>query len=516
MQRLKSVWARHEWWLIPVLLGVGYFLLQLGQISKYGVTWDEPLHRNWGKLFAAFWQTGDRQFLEMMPGHGIEYGPLYYFANYHLSEWLYATEAMRFVAANHVLNIFTASIGVVVVFLFARSIGGRRVGALATVLFVLYPPLVAHAHYNPKDIPLMVALLATSFVFLKALKKHSMKLLMLSAVLMGFSIAMKVSALLMAPVFALTYMFWLIGLSRQSSFKNVLRSQIVWIVAAIVICILSMYLFWPSAWGDLMLIPGAIKFFLSSTFWPGKVLFFGVEYGGAELPWYYTVFEYFAVTPLLTLIFFVVGAWILGRRFTKKEFRIEDIFLTFWIVFPLLVSMKPGLVRYDGMRQFFFVLPAIVTVAAIGLNQLLAVLHQRARKKHAQAVFMALVFLSLFSQLMTVHPYEGSYRNEVVRAMYPSHLDQSFQIEYWGASYKEGVEWLIDHAKPNAVICVPTAGILVTWYPWREDFTFDCNSTSTYVMFFTRYTDARAYQHLTDPVFAIRRMDSDLLKIYQL
>lgn len=498
-----------------MLLGVGYFFLQFGQISQYGVTWDEPLHRNWGKLFALFWKTGDRSALELMPGHGIQYGPLYYFLNYELSEWLYTAGYMRFVAANHVLNILTTSLALVFIFLLARRIGGRRVGLFAALLFFLYPPLVAHAHYNPKDIPLMAALVVTSFFFLKGLKRDSTIWLMIAAACMGLSIALKVSALLMAPVFAVTYLLWVWQKSKTSSLMLVLPSAVVNILLAVGICIVSMYLFWPSAWGDLLLIPRAIAFFLSSDFWPGKVLFFGHEFGGAELPWYYIVFEYAAVTPLLTLLLFAIGVWVMGHRWSWKTMRTEDLFLLMWVAFPLLFSMKPGLVRYDGMRQFFFILPAICIVAALGLNQLLVLLHQRVRKKRAQPIFVVLVTLSLFTQIASVHPYEGSYRNEIVRALYPEHLDQKFQIEYWGASYKEGMQWLIEHAEVNPVICVPTAGILVTWYPWRDDFAFECTNRSNYVMFFTRYTDARAYEHLTNPVFTVRRMDSDLLKIFQ-
>jgi hypothetical protein len=49
------------------------------------------------------------------------------------------------------------------------------------------------------------------------------------------------------------------------------------------------------------------------------------------------------------------------------------------------------------MRQFFFILPAICIVAALGLNQLLVLLHQRVRKKRAQPIFVVLVTLSLFT-----------------------------------------------------------------------------------------------------------------------
>jgi hypothetical protein len=104
----------------------------------------------------------------------------------------------------------------------------------------------------------------------------------------------------------------------------------------------------------------------------------------------------------------------------------------------------------------------------------------------------------------------------LLQIAYGKDLDTTFQIEYWGASYKQGIEWLAENAGPNPVICVPTAGILVTWYPWRDDFTFECSDKTDYVMFFTRYSEAKIYRELKNPVFSIDRMNSTLLLIYKI
>ncbi len=502
-------------WSYPVLFALAYLIVQLTQLPLYGVSWDEPLHRNWGKIFSLFLHSGDRRLLELMPGHGIDYGPLYFYVNYVLSEFFYNSGYLTFVEANHVLTVVVSAIAVGLTYHLGNMIGGRRIGFFAAVFIVLCPHFVAHAHYNPKDVPVMTALLLTATVFVAALRRQSKKLIVLSAFLFGFSIAVKVSGLLMAPVFVATYLVWLIDRMRVTSRATLFRQQIPVIVIGCIACVSALYLFWPSAWGDVLLIPRAVHFFLGKNFWPGQVLFFGTEYSGADLPFYYIPFEFAVSLPLLTLIACTVGMIVLVRSLRSSEKRVESFFLLLWILFPLLFSMKPGLVRYDGMRQFFFILPAIAIVAAVGLFQLLQLLQQKKKNLYSGPIFLALIFVSLASQVLENHPFEGSYRNEILQLMYKKDLDESFQIEYWGAVYKQGMDWLTENAEPNPVICVPTAGILVTWYPWREDFSFECSEKSDYVMFFTRYSESKAYRDLKNPVYVISRMKSALLLIYK-
>ncbi len=503
-------------WVAPMCFSCVYFFVQLTQLSSYGVTWDEPLHRNWGKIFALFWRTGDRHLLELMPGHGIDYGPLYFYLNYVVSEFFFTRGWLTFVESNHVLTLLVSAVAVGLTYQLGRMIGGIRTAVFSTMFLVLFPQFIAHAHYNPKDIPLMTSVLLTSVVFLAALRNGSVKLFLFSGFLFGISSAVKINALLMGPVFAVVYLAWFIMQARTVPLTALFRRQLFVILGAASSFIFALYLFWPSAWGDLLLIPRAVHFFLGKNFWPGRVLFLGIEYGGADLPFTYIPFEYAAAMPLLMLVACIMGVGIALRRAAKSGWCIAYIFLLIWVLFPLAFSMKPGLVRYDGMRQFFFLLPAFAVLSALGLEQMMDLLRRKSRRPHAGAVFLGLVFVSLASQVLMLHPFEGSFRSEILQLLYERNLDESFQIEYWGASYKQGMDWLTENAEPHPVICVPTAGILVTWYPWREDFQFECSEKTNYVMFFTRYTESKAYAHLRDPAFSIERMKSTLLVVYKI
>lgn len=515
--RLRSLFStpRVQQWLLPVCIGLVYFLLQLTQISQYGVSWDEPLHRNWGKLFLHFWNTGDRLALELMPGHGIEYGPIFYVVNYLFSEWAYNAGFLTFVEANHILTLFTASVVVALTYVLGRMMGGWKIGLGSVLFLVLFPQFLAHSHYNPKDIPLMAAVLCTCIFFLAALRKASIASFVLAGFSMGVAIALKISALIMAPVFLLVYLLWLSTDVRSVSLRSFQRQALL-VSLTVVTVLVATYVFWPSAWGDIGIIVHSVQFFLSSNFWPGQVLYFGTQYGGADLPWHYIPFSFFGATPFLTLLAFCTGLFVLMCSMFKNKERTEYAFLLLWIALPLTITLIPKIVRYDGIRQFFFVVPPMCIIAALGLRQLVRWLRGKKEKKGAVFVFLFFVLLSLGGEVILLHPYEGSYRNEIVRALYPQDMDRTFQIEYWGATYLQGMNWLMEHAEPDPVICVPTAGILVTWYPWRPDFTFACDEDTNYVMFFTRYAEAKAYEDLKDPVFSIKRMNADLMNIYKI
>jgi hypothetical protein len=507
--------VRHLDLCIAIGLALAFLIVQLFFLPEFGATWDEPLHRNWGKLFSIFWKTGDRSLLYMMPGNGVYYSPAYFTLSYIVSEF-FLSFGLPLYQASHILNLCTASLVVLFLYLLAQLLTNRRTALFATLFLLGFPQFLAHAHYNPKDIPLMLSVLMTSYVFLRSLSLRSTRLLLLSAFLFGASIAMKVSAILMVPVFLVTYVVSALPQFRISPMKRFFERQLVLVLASTLLLIIGAVVFWPSAWGDLHLIPSSIAFFLGHSFWPGRELFMGTLYAGADLPWYYTSLVYLQSTPVLTILFFIIGAVILLRK-NRSLLSSQVVFLALWILVPLLASLKPGLVRYDGIRQFFFVLPPILIIASIGFDRILSWILTWGMPRWVSVIFVSFVVLSLTHEVISLHPFEGSYRNEVVRLMNPVDMDRRYEIEYWGASYKQGLDWLQDNAEPNAEVCVPVAGLLISWYEPRPDLTFNCSRQTSYVMFFTRYSELKqaTFDQMT-PIMTIERMGASLLKIYKI
>jgi len=494
--------------LVATAIGATYLVLQLCCLGAYGATWDEPLHQIWGHAVTTYFTTGDRGPLANLPGYGTYYGPLYYWASSVVTDFARGTLGLAPAAALHVLNVATASVGVALAYLLAFEAAGPRAAALATGFLVLFPPLVAHAHYNPKDVPLMTAVVATMLFAHRALTRGRLRDAVIAGALYGVALTAKLTALFAGGAIGLA---WAAGYGERRRRADAPEVEDLRPVGAFIgAALAAMYALWPTAWEDPLLIPRSVAVFLTAKFFSGTMLYFGTRYGGAALPWHYTPVSLAMVTPVLTLLAFAIGLVLLVRRAARSP--TTSVLLLAWVFVPLAVSMTPGLIRYDGMRQFFFVVPALAVIAGIGAD---AVLRRAETRPRAARALLAAGALWLGGQVVQVHPFGGSYVNEAVRLAIPSGLERWFILEGWGATYLQGVAWLGEHAEPGAEVCVPIAGALPVWDSPRPDLTFGCGPGARYEMFVTGYDKIAEYDARV-PVFRISRYDSDLLRIYRI
>ncbi len=136
---------------------------------------------------------------------------------------------------------------------------------------------------------------------------------------------------------------------------------------------------------------------------------------------------------------------------------------------------------------------------------------------------MYLIVCILFSiimlfQIISIHPYEGSYFNEPLRFFIDKDIEQNFEIEFWGVSYNEGVNWINNNVPQNSKVCVLVANHLIKFYDTRKDIIFDCGSNVDYVMFFSRFSFLPNLDFLKpySPVFKVTRYESNLLYVYKM
>jgi hypothetical protein len=486
--------------------------LHLVIIGCFGATWDEPLHRAWGQQFGQVFRSLDLRLLERLPGDGLYYGPLYHWLNYSLARILNIGLGVPFVASNHVMNILTFALGCSGVYLMARRILSARGAVIAVALFALFPPLVAHAQSNPKDVPLMTALVFTWLASARAMEAGTVRSAVVAGVAFGCALAIKLSAVLVLPAL-------FVGLAVRLTADGLTWTRVgeaaILASAFFGSSVTCVYLFWPTLWFDPALLSEALRFF-ADAFWPHRVLYLGVEYGARELPWHYTVFHLVAATPIPTLALVTAGLGVAACRIRRSAGLVEHSLLLSWLFLPLVATSTLDVVRYDGFRQYLFVLPALTILGAMGFEGITAAITTWWRG-WTSALVAAVVFAWIAVDIAQVFPYAGSYLNPAVRALGP-HLERQVELEYWGATYKEGVQWLNEHARPGAVVCVPIAGHLMTWYEVRPDLRPGCGGQQDYVMYFTRYAflDDRFAFDGVDPVFAIERYASRLLVIYDL
>jgi len=99
-------------------------------------------------------------------------------------------------------------------------------------------------------------------------------------------------------------------------------------------------------------------------------------------------------------------------------------------------------VLYDGWRQLYFIYPSFVLLCIYGLN----VLYEKYDKMVVIVSFISFIVIGIF--MINNHPFQHIYFNELVDTKSPEYLRKHFELDYWGTSYKQSLEYILkyDHS----------------------------------------------------------------------
>jgi hypothetical protein len=130
--------------------------------------------------------------------------------------------------------------------------------------------------------------------------------------------------------------------------------------------------------------------------------------------------------------------------------RRKQWFLLCWLAVIALRLELPGSINFDGVRHFLELFPPLALAAALALARL------RARVALAAALIAVVPGVA---GIVRMHPFEDAYWNVFaggLRGAAARHIPQ--WGEYWGTSYRQGIDWLNRNAPPHSAIAVPIAG----------------------------------------------------------
>lgn len=183
----------------------------------------------------------------------------------------------------------------------------------------------------------------------------------------------------------------------------------------------------------------------SNFFWTNNVLFLGQQVPSTQLPWTYLFLWLLVTTPIFILFFLVAAIFFVKNKFKNRLFVLLNI--AFGVNLALYLLFQP--VLYDGLRHFLFLLPILTGMAAVSAIEC-SLFYKPLRMKKVIAAMVVLNFLSLGSHYACLHPYEYIYFNEFIGGL--KGAEGKLDNDYWGASFKEAVEWLkvnivVDHKR---------------------------------------------------------------------
>jgi hypothetical protein len=176
------------------------------------------------------------------------------------------------------------------------------------------------------------------------------------------------------------------------------------------------------------------------------MLFEGRTVWSNDLPWSYLP-TWFAITlPEAFLLALAAAVFVAVRkvvaRAVDRRTALEAAFLVFCVLFPVGAAIATRAVLYDAHRHFLFVLPPLAVLAGWGLAALLSEPSLPRALRAAVALAVAASAVVTVVDMVQLHPYQTVFFNRLVAGGLPS-ASARFETDYWGSSYREGVEEVV-------------------------------------------------------------------------
>lgn len=458
-------WLRHrDSWekAFALLLGIMLVIVCL-TFRDYGISWDDQFSHYQGADFLRWYASGfhDRSVMSTAVNEYMYGG----FFNA-VAAVFARVSPFRTYESIHLAIALTGLAGLVVAFLVGKQLGGSRSGFLAALILVLTPTFYGHWFINPKDLPFAVLYLAALYSLLKTydhLPKPGTRRIAITGIAIGLALGIRVGGIILFGYAGMLLILWHIANYRKSSSspsKKLLVDLRYTGAAFLAICIIAwlvMTVWWPFALLDPIHNP--LLVIEKSTRFTGAN--FTNLYRGAFIESSMLPREYLPVMLLVTLPeFYALGIasllvaavhWVVRARRRKKMGAIDDgARMSFFVLAAFLPIAAAVIVRptvYDGTRLFLFIIPPLAVVAALGLNWFFSCSLPSYVKALAGSLLL-LIGCVVALDMVRIHPYEYAYFNRTSGGLNGAYA--RYDTDYWGTSYKEGMDWLSRYYKPRA------------------------------------------------------------------
>ena len=500
--------TRRTWRLAACLVAFALVAGGIASLPRYGVTCDEahgnlffgerylhyfltrdpayldfknadlPIHRREPNLFASTWRESPRAFPPL--ADTLSAGTMELLG--HRLGWMDPIDGF------HVATILLVGLLLVALFEFAAPRIGSATALAGIALLAFHPRFWADMHNNPKDVPQLVFFALTVMAAARWYARPRIGSALIAGAIGGAALAIKVNAVFVPFVIMLGLGPWQGSASGWRPIAHHLRR-----------------LWWHYG---LMLATSAVTFF--ST-WPwlyhnslarfGKhIRAFASQGGRSPHPGWNPdpAIQLVATMPELMLLLLAVGTGAALARVARGSDPSGTLrLLLAWMIVPILRNSVPGAVNFDGIRHFYEFLPAAALIAALG-GATLVRMAGKERRLVAALALVAVTALNMAEAIVRYHPFETAYFNRLVGGLEGAARRFPEATDYWGSSYRQGIEWLSQNAEPEAALYVPVHPHIVALLSghWlRHDLRFTespdfepalASGRPVYVMFVTR------------------------------
>ena len=335
--------------------------------------------------------------------------------------------------------------------------GSWRWALLGAGLLLLSPRIFAEAFYNGKDVGFLSLFTIGAFTLHRLRARPGGGRALLHALASGAAIGARVMGLLLPglTVLALGLMAW--AAPDRRARRRLLALLALYLVATSGVAVAAWPYLWQQPWAHLREALAVMSHFP----WPGTVFYAGRFVPATALPWHYLPVWLLITTPLpyslaallglgAGLRALVRGGGAASLRSWNGQF---DWLALGWLLAPPVLVVGLHSVVYDGWRHVYFIYPALLLLALRGIRALGRA--WRAAAGGPRAVAGALLLLGGLEVgrtgwfIVRAYPNSQAYFSCLPAAT----AERLFERDYWGLSYRYGLEWLLQH-DPSPVVAV--------------------------------------------------------------
>ena len=295
------------------------------------------------------------------------------------------------------------------------------VSLFGTSLYIFSPRIYGDSFHNNKDIIFLSLVVFAIYFAFKLFKKKKIKYIILFSLVASLATSTRIMGIFL-PVSVILFLYL-----ELLNFKHKNNLKVIFII--FFIYILFLILHWPYLWESP--IENFIKFILRSKEWVFSyyILFNGKYYLTTNLPDSF-VFTWIGISsPILNLILFICGFYILVRRLflrfitidpskefhcdfwrSKKEMRDNFIIFNFISIMSILIFLNVSLA--SGWRHLYFLNFFITYIAIFFLNICFTKL---TKYKVKLSFILLLLLIPNIYKLIIFHPYQSLYLNEILK-----------------------------------------------------------------------------------------------------
>lgn len=470
-------------------------VIGLSVIQNYGITWDEPTEvgmiewninfvmqgkpipsdlRYYGTFFNGLAELVFQVKQYLVNGFGGDSIPSvqYLGLDQHLSDRLQLYLAK--IEVKHYVTFLFSLITYCAIAELLSILISPRMGWIGVISLALIPQFWGQSFFNPKDIPFAAWMTLATVVnaygvnFLCSLFQKSQQDKNISeetatdpkfqfnqfknlmqwgislGIVWGLLAGIRMPGLFAGFFFFLTY--FLVSYKHPKPWLSLLTIAFV----SSITTYLTIVFLYPSSWqSPLTFIVETLSYFANHQ-WNPLNHFQGQFIPAQEVPWTYLPVWYSVSIPEIFLLLCCLGVVISSIKYQNFSPLQQSSVLLLGlqlIFFPLVAIVKHSTL-YDGLRQFLFTLPALVTFSVIGLVWIFQVISDKI--KPALVILVLIIGLDIIQTMVQLHPYEYIYFNRLSGGL-PT-AKANYETDYLGLSLKEAIDWITQNLPSQSIV----------------------------------------------------------------